>query len=160
MVLNSFKFRALAAFAAGSLMAFAMPPTAWWGLLFPCLTAFYLLLSKTSGWWSFLTGWLFGFGYFLISLYWIGNALLVPGNDFKWVWPLAIVGLPIGLGIFTGLAAWATTKLSDLKTARGFGIFIVCLLLSEWLRGHILTGFPWNLYGYSWANVLPMVQIP
>lgn len=158
MILDSFKFRSLLVFLAGSFMALAMPPTAWWPLLFVGLSVFYFMLSRTTGWRSFLTGWLFGLGYFLFGLYWIGNALLVPGNDFKWVWPLAILGLPVGLSIFTGLAALSATKLADLKTWRGYGVFVVCLMLSEWLRGTILSGFPWNLYGYAWTNVLPMVQ--
>jgi apolipoprotein N-acyltransferase len=152
------RLSALFVFFAGAVMALSQPPTAWWFLLCPCLSYFYTQLAKQKGWRSFLTGWLFGFGYFLAGLYWIGNALLVPGNDFKWVWPLAILGLPIGLGIITGLAACAATHWANLKTWRGFCVFIICLTFSEWLRGHILTGFPWNLYGYAWAHQLPMVQ--
>lgn len=139
-------------------MAFAMPPTALWPLLFPCLSVFYVLLAPQKNWRAFATGWLFGFGYFIIGLYWIGNALLVPGNEFKWVWPLAIVGLPIGLALFTGVAAYAATRWAELKTWRGYCAFVFCLVSSEFLRGHIFTGFPWNLYGYAWANLLPMVQ--
>ena len=139
-------------------MALSAPPTAWWPLLFVCLSAFYILLSPQKGWRAFLSGWLFGFGYFLAGLYWIGNALLVPGNEFKWVWPLAIVGLPIGLAIFTGLATFAATWRADFKTWQGYCIFVFCLVASEFLRGNILTGFPWNLYGYAWGHELPMVQ--
>lgn len=150
--------RALLTFVAGAAMAFSAPPTAWWPFLFICLSTFYVLLSPLKGWRAFLSGWLFGFGYFVVGLYWIGNALLVPGNEFKWVWPLAIVGLPIGLAIFTGLAALAATRFADFKTWRGYCIFVFCLVTSEYLRGNILTGFPWNLFGYSWAHHLAVVQ--
>lgn len=145
-------------FLSGAVMALAMPPTAWWPLSFVGLSSFYVLLAPVKGWRGFLCGWLFGFGYFLAGLYWISNALLVPGNEFKWVWPLAIIGLPVGLAIFTGLAAWLITRCSILASWRGFTMFVTALLISEWLRGHILTGFPWNLYGYAWSGVLPMVQ--
>jgi apolipoprotein N-acyltransferase len=150
--------RAALTFVSGAVMAFSAPPTAWWPLLFICLSAFYVLLSPLKGWRAFLSGWLFGFGYFVIGLYLIGNALLVPGNEFKWVWPLAIVGLPIGLAIFTGLAALVATRFADFKTWSGYCVFVFCLVASEWLRGNILTGFPWNLYGYTWAHHLAMVQ--
>ncbi len=119
---------------------------------------FYILLARHKGGYTFFLGWLFGFGYFAVGLYWIGNALLVSGNPFKWVWPLAIAGLPIGLAIFTGLACYAASRIADLKTWFGFIIFSACLMVSELLRGHIFTGFPWNLYGYGWARHLPMVQ--
>ncbi|MDB5492242.1 MAG: Apolipoprotein N-acyltransferase / Copper homeostasis protein CutE [Micavibrio sp.] len=150
--------RALLTLMSGAVMALSAPPTALWPLLFVCLSSFYVLLSPLQGWRAFLSGWLFGFGYFLIGLYWIGNALLVPGNEFKWVWPLAIVGLPIGLAIFTGLAALAATRWGDFKTWRGYCVFVFCLMASEWLRGNILTGFPWNLYGYAWGHSPAMVQ--
>ena len=139
-------------------MALAMPPTGWWPFLFICLSLFYILLAPFSRWRAFLLSWLFGFGYFVFGLYWIGNALLVPGNDFKWAWPLAVLGLPFALAFFTGTAGWAASRLADLKTWRGFAALILCLMLSEWLRGHIFTGFPWNLYGYGWSKTLPLVQ--
>ncbi len=154
----SFRLRCLLTFVTGGVMALAMPPTGWWPLLFICLSLFYVLLAPFRRWRAFLLGWLFGFGYFVFGLYWIGNALLVPGNDFKWAWPLAVLGLPFALAFFTGFASWAATKLADLKTWRGYAAVIFCLMISEWLRGHIFTGFPWNLYGYGWANVLPIVQ--
>jgi apolipoprotein N-acyltransferase len=159
-ILNSlsFRVRALLVFAAGAVMALSMPPTAWWPLLFFGLSFFYILLSPIKGWRAFFLGWLFGLGYFLVGLYWIGNALLVPGNTFLWVWPLAVLGLPVGLAIFTGAGCWLAARLADLKTWRGYAALIVCLIFVEWLRGHIFTGFPWNLYGYGWAGHLPMVQ--
>jgi apolipoprotein N-acyltransferase len=156
---KSFLLRALAALATGAIMAFAMPPTALWPLMFLCFSFFYLLLAGQSGWRSAALGWAFGFGYFLVGLYWIGNALLVPGNPFKWVWPLTIAGLPVLLALFTGLSCWAATRLGNLRTWAGYMGFIGFIMLGEWLRGHIFTGFPWNLYGYSWARHLSMVQI-
>lgn len=154
----SFRLRGLLSLLAGGVMALAMPPTAWWPLLFIGLSVFYILLAPFKGGRAFLLGWLFGFGYFVIGLYWIGNALLVPGNDFKWAWPLAVLGLPFALAFFTGLAGWAATRLADLKTWRGYAALLFCLMGSEWLRGTVFTGFPWNLYGYGWAGVLPLVQ--
>lgn len=154
----TFRKRLGVAFLAGLVCALSMPPLGVWPLLFMGLSLFYMVLPGVVGKRAFALGWGFGFGYFLLALFWIGNALLVPGNDFIWVWPLAVVGLPFGLAIFTGLAMYAATRIADLKTWRGFAAFGLALMVSEFLRGHILTGFPWDLFAYGWAGVLPMVQ--
>jgi len=51
----------------------------------------------------FLIGYLFGIGFFLTGTYWISNSLTFDEN-FKFLIPIAVVGLPILLGIFFGLA--------------------------------------------------------
>ena len=53
----------------------------------------------------FALGWWFGFGYFAVGLYWIGNALLVFGEKHAWMLPIATVGLPGFLALFTAVAA-------------------------------------------------------
>ena len=50
-----------------------------------------------------MTGWWFGFGYFVAGLYWIGYAFLVDAKTFGWLLPFAVLGLPAGLALFTGL---------------------------------------------------------
>ncbi|MBI2234154.1 MAG: apolipoprotein N-acyltransferase [Micavibrio aeruginosavorus] len=150
--------RPLLIFLSGAAMAFAMPPFGLWPLLFAGFSLFYALTAGQTGWRVFLSGWLFGFGYFLVGLLWIGNALLVPGNPFKWVWPLAIAGLPVLMALFTGAGCYTAARLAPLRSWAGFFSFIACIGVAEWLRGHIFTGFPWNLYGYGWARSLSMVQ--
>ena len=150
----------LLCFAAGGFSALAMAPHNLWPVLFVTLGGFYFLLAGSqTGKAALLRGWAFGFGYFLFGLSWIGNALLVQGNDFAWAWPLAVSGLPFALAFFYGFAALASYKLSNLKTVTGYITFAAVFALTEWLRGHIFTGFPWNLFGYSWAEILPIVQV-
>ena len=50
------------------------------------------------------TGWWFGFGYFLAGLYWVGYAFLVDAPTFGWLLPIAVIGLPAGLAVFTAFA--------------------------------------------------------
>ena len=153
------KFTPLLTFGLGSAAAFSMAPSYLWPLLVLGLSGLYVLLTKAQSKRSaFFTGYLFGFGYFLFSLSWIGNALLVEGNPYQWVWPLAVCGLPLVLAVFTGLATLCAYRLSSLTAARGFFAFVAWMMLFEWLRGHVFTGFPWNLYGYAWGEYPTLLQ--
>lgn len=147
------------ALAAGASTILAMPPwsfspAAWLGF-----SAFYVLLAHARGARAtFLCGWLFGLGYFVPGLFWISNALTVEGSAYSWATPLATFGLPAVLACFPGAAALAARAISEPGTLRGLLAFTGAVALSEWLRGHVLTGFPWLLYGYAWAGVPAMEQ--
>src|SRR5690606_28007350 len=97
-----------------------------------------------------LVGWWFGFGYFLLGLYWVGNAFLVDAEKFAFLLPLAVTLLPAGLALFTAAAA-AIARLFWFRGYRRVAVFAVIWTIFEWLRGHVLTGFPWNLIGESLA---------
>lgn len=144
---------------AGWVAAFSMPPASLWPCLFLGLSALYWLFSKTqTAGQAFASGFFFAIGYFVTGLWWIGNALLVEGNDFAWVWPISVIGLPTLLALFTGTymaVAWIAFPPQSFK---GYLSFVLFLTVSEWARGNAFTGFPWNLYGYVWADHLPMAQ--
>lgn len=148
--------------ALGGLATFALPPAYALPVLliaFPGLI--WLLDGATSGRRAFAVGWFFGFGHHLLGLYWISAALFTDIDQFWWALPFSAVGLPVLLGLFTGAAGW----LFHVLRARGCGgglagplLFAGCWALLEWLRGHVFTGFPWNLIGYGWVDVLPVLQ--
>lgn len=105
-----------------------------------------------------LLGWSFGFGFFVAGLYWVAAALFVDIAQFWWLVPFAVLGLPAGLGIFTALAVLAAHEMSRRFGLLGSGRILAlaaCWAAAEWLRGHVLTGFPWNLVGYAWAGGFP-----
>ena len=137
--------------AAGVLAAAAMAPT----FILPILwVSFPVLVWLTDGarnrWGAFFAGWYFGIGYFAAGLYWISYALLVDPERYGWLVPFAIGGLGAGLGIFTGLA----TLTVHLTRVRGVGrvlMLAAAWTILEWVRGWILTGFPWNPIGNAWA---------
>src|SRR5688572_30618055 len=92
-----------AAVLIGWASAFAMPPVSFWPLMFLGVGALYWLYSRTAtSLQAFAAGFFFALGYFVTGLWWIGNALLVEGNDFAWVWPISVIGLPTLLAVFTG----------------------------------------------------------
>jgi len=90
-----------------------------------------------------LTGFWFGLGYFVPGLYWIGKAFFVDADVFAWLTPFAVLGLPAYLSIFTAIG-FALARLLWTKDATRILALAASLTVSEWLRGHVLTGFPWN----------------
>lgn len=150
---------ALVCLCAGALMVPGQAPWHLWPLFFAGLSAFYYFLNQTKTKKSaFLYGWSFGFGYYAAGFWWIANALLVDGNEFRWVWPFAIAGLPALLAFYPALCALLVKRFYNLQTLPGFFGFVALMSAFEWLRGHLFTGFPWNLYGYIWSGWPAMMQ--
>lgn len=106
---------------------------------------------------AFVTGWLFGFGYLVGSLWWIGNALLVEADEFAWALPLAIFGLPAFLALYYGLAVMAARILWSDGVGR-IAALAASVAVAEWLRGWVVTGFPWNAIGYGAMPIPIMMQ--
>lgn len=104
-----------------------------------------------------LVGFGFGFGQFALGLHWIGYAFLVDPDSHAWQIPFVAVLFPGGLALFTAGAAALAARFWQPGLARIFAL-TAAYGLAEWLRGHILTGFPWNLAGYGWGASLAVLQ--
>jgi apolipoprotein N-acyltransferase len=163
VILSSGWQRAAIALVAGALSALAMAPFNAWPILFLTFPVAVWLIdgadgSRMRGWpAAALSGWLFGFGYFLAGLYWIGNAFLVDADIFGWLLPFAVAGLPAGLAIFIALGFLLSRLLWTSDWSRVLAL-AVALTAVEWLRGHILSGFPWNAFGYALTAPLALAQ--
>ncbi|MDR3526670.1 MAG: apolipoprotein N-acyltransferase [Rhizomicrobium sp.] len=103
------------------------------------------------------TGFAFGFGQFALGLHWIGYAFLVDADSHAWQIPFVALLFPGGLALFTAAAAAAAATYWKQGASRIFAL-TAAYSLSEWLRGHILTGFPWNIAGYGWGASLALLQ--
>ncbi|WP_205042009.1 apolipoprotein N-acyltransferase [Rhodoligotrophos defluvii] len=147
---------------AGVLAALAQPPIYVLPALFVAFPVLVLLLdgvaqahapSRRRFAAAFATGWAFGFGYFLLSLYWVGEAFLVEAETYAWMLPLGVVVLPAGMALYWGLGSALAIALWPRGPAPlGVGRLLAlsaCLSATEWLRGHLFTGFPWALPGYA-----------
>ena len=160
--------RALIAAAAGALSVLAFAPFHLAPVLFATLPALFWIMDgageETGGRGrtrrqavvrAGIGGWWFGFGFHLVGLHWIGSAFLVEAERFAVFMPFAIAALPAGLAAFSG-AASATASLVRGPVVSRVVALAVALAIAEWLRGTILTGFPWNALGYgaTWPLVL------
>ncbi len=155
--------RAAIALGAGALSALAMAPFNAWPVLFATFpVAVWLIDGAGAGRLrgvpaAAMAGWWFGLGYFVPGLYWIGYAFLVDAQTFAWLLPFAILGLPAYLALFTALG-FALARLIWTRDASRVIALAASLTLSEWLRGHALTGFPWNAFGYALTEPLALAQ--
>jgi apolipoprotein N-acyltransferase len=155
--------RALIAFVAGSASALAIAPFNAWPVLavtFPVMV--WLIDGSAAGRWSgpmtaAAAGWCFGFGYFLAGLYWIGYAFLVDAKTFGWLLPIAVAGLPAYLALYTALSL-AAARLIWVRGPERILALAAALTAGEWLRGHLLSGFPWNTFGYALTEPLVLAQ--
>lgn len=140
------------ALCAGLAAALAHPP---FGVL-PGLLGFALLLRLgdqagperplAS---AFFRGWLAGLGYFALSVWWVTEAFLVDAAAHGWMAPFALILLAGGLALFWGAGLWLYRLIRIEGPARVL-VFAGALALAEFIRGHIFTGFPWNLPGEAW----------
>ncbi len=155
--------RAAIAFLAGAVSALSLAPFDAWPLLFLTFpVAIWLIDGSAAGRFggifaAAIAGWFFGFGYFFAGLYWIGHAFLVDAKTFGWLLPIAVTALPAGLAIFTG-AGFALARALWGRGPTRILAFAAALTIVEWLRGHVLSGFPWNSYGYALTGPLVLAQ--
>jgi apolipoprotein N-acyltransferase len=156
--------RAGIAFASGAASALAHAPVHAWPILFLTVPLLVWLIDGTpQQFWpklkaSATIGWWFGFGYFLVGLYWISNALLVDLSTFGWLLPIAVPAVPAGLAVFMAIGVALAGLLWTHGPMRIVSL-AVALTVVEWLRGHVLSGFPWNAFGYALTSPLELAQI-
>jgi apolipoprotein N-acyltransferase len=155
--------RAVIAVLAGGVSDLAMAPFDAWPVLFITFpVAVWLIDGAGAGRLrgvpaAGMTGFWFGLGYFVPGLYWIGYAFLVDASTFAWLLPFALLGLPAYLALFTAFG-FALARLIWPRDASRVIALAVCLTLAEWLRAHVLTGFPWNAFGYALSEPLALAQ--
>ncbi len=146
------------AVGAGAVAALSMPPLDFLpALLLSLPVAVWLIDGTTAGprrfSWpmlksAFSTGWAFGFGYFVTGFWWLGAAFLVEDDAFAWALPFGVIGFPAALALFHGVGFVLARLLWSEGSHRVFA-FVAAMASVEWLRGIILTGFPWNSIGQA-----------
>lgn len=135
----------LCAFLTGAISAFAFEPTGWWLLLPVAFAILCELTCRSKGIWrSLFTGWAFGFGQFAVGLNWIATAFTFQAAMPAYYGWFAVILLGAYLAIYPALATGLAWRLG-----RGDRVVLVCVLggawtITEWLRGTMFTGFPWN----------------
>ena len=147
----------------GALSSYSLPPYNYFIINFITFSLFFIFIfnkkKRTLNNKSFFKyGWCFGFGYFLFSLYWIVISLTFD-QSFKFLIPVAVILLPTFLAIFYGLMTYLFSILYSKNVASSFFIFSILFGTIEFIRGSVLTGFPWNLISFSFSQSIYFIQI-
>lgn len=143
----------------GATASLALPPHYWLGLLLPAFSGLLFMLERRrSAGGAFATGWLFGLGYFSVGLSWLGEAFDVDSDRYGGLAIPAVMGLSMGLAIFTGFAGALFHAVRADRGLMRVAALAAAWTLAEWLRGTVLSGFPWNLIGYVWTATDETIQ--
>ncbi|WP_428407167.1 apolipoprotein N-acyltransferase [Hyphococcus sp.] len=148
--------RWLMAFVAGLASAAALAPVYLLPMMAVGITMLVLLVDGAAARErpsrsAFIAGWFWGFGYFLAGVYWMALSFFVQADQFAWMAPFAMMGMPAFLALFTGAAAAVCAAFPKTGWAR-IAFFTAVFALIEYARGHVLTGLPWNLTGQVFAG--------
>ena len=153
--------RNLFAFALGVCATLTLAPFYFFPLIIPAYGGLFILVqSATSRKRGFTDGWWWGWGFYISGLYWFCIALLTEPEKFAWAIPFALFGLNAIIAIYPGIACLLfylftsnqqpATKNRLLSIANCIAFSLIWLIV-EYARGHLFSGFPWNLAGYSFA---------
>jgi apolipoprotein N-acyltransferase len=105
----------------------------------------------------FLIGYFFGIGFFLTGTYWISHSLTFDEN-FKFLIPISVIGLPLFLGLFFGLANLIVGPFLK-NNFISIVLFSSSFAFMDYIRAKIFTGFPWNMWAYTWSWIPDVLQL-
>ncbi len=154
--------RPLLAFVAGAMTLLAFAP---WSLYPVAVAGAGLLLAlwrTASAAQAFLEGYAFGLGLLGFGVFWMHISIDQFGNVGT---PLAILitlFFVAVMALYYGLAGWLSLRLAAGRgrSWQALLLFSSLLVLGEWGRGWILTGFPWLTLGYSQIDGLLAAWAP
>lgn len=126
-------------------------------LVVPAAGYFFRLATRSAP--RFRWGFLAAFVHFATLLSWLVVALTEFGR-MPWYQTIPVLGLLAGycalfLAAVPDLTAWFVLRVRVPRPV----CFAAAVVLLEWLRSHLLTGFSWGLWGYSQARNLALAQL-
>ncbi len=148
----------LLALASGALLCLSFPRYGSALVAWTALIPLFLAIRGSSPLQAFGLGWLAGFTGYVGILYWIVHVVVHYGHL-----PVA-VGIPVMLllaaylGLYVSIFAGCLIHL----TKRGFPVILTAPLLwtsLEFVKGRLLSGFPWSNLGASQYPNLPFIQV-
>ncbi|MGD8566567.1 MAG: apolipoprotein N-acyltransferase [Gammaproteobacteria bacterium] len=142
----------LAALLFGALVPLAFAPFDLFPLVFVSLAAlFYIWQNTQRPSRVFLRGYVFGLGYFGFGISWVSISMVRFGGMSL---PLSIALtalLVLFVSLYIGGAGYLAKRFFAAASPRVtlLLLFPALLVLLEWVRGWLFTGFPWIDIGYS-----------
>lgn len=148
----------LSAFLCGFVSVTALPPLHILPVLFIGISILLILIWKSdTPKQAFLRGYCFGFSFFSFGLSWIGNAVLIDQTYLMFLYPIIFISCGAFFALFIAVPAWLSRYLK--KPLCTYLSFCALIVIFEWIRSFILTGFPWNLWGTVFAFSTSFIQL-
>lgn len=117
---------------------------------------YWLLSSATTPRAAALRGFSFGAGLFLVGVSWVYVSMHDVGGMPLPLAALATLLFALTLALFPAISAWLMQRLTGAHVWQRAPLFAACWTLGEWLRGWVLTGFPWLQLGSSQTPPSPL----
>jgi apolipoprotein N-acyltransferase len=138
------------AFPAGLLLALAFAPASIVVLAFVCPAVLFLLWHEAVPRQAAWRGFLFTGGTFLAGTYWLYHSVHLIGQAPVWIALFLMLGLVAIMGSYSALLGYAAARWGTGPGAlRWLALLPAGLVMTEWVRGWFLSGFPWLALGYS-----------
>ncbi len=154
--------RPLAAFFVGAITPFAFAPYSYWPIAFVSVIALLLIQYQQTAKQAAWSGFSYGLGLFGVGISWVHVSIDTFGGMPKVASLFLMLLLVSYLALFPALFGFLNRRYTPrLQPAHGFAFLIACWISIDWLRGWMLTGFPWLWFGYSqidspFANFAPI----
>jgi apolipoprotein N-acyltransferase len=142
--------------ALGATTVFGFAPFYLFPVPILALVVFYRGLAGLRPHDAFLRGFLFGLGWFMAGVSWVYVSMHDVGEISLPLAALATLLFAGFLALFPALACWLFARIPVRGGAAVLLAFPALWALSEWLRGWVFTGFPWQALGYSQAPYSPL----
>jgi apolipoprotein N-acyltransferase len=136
-------------FVCGALLILSFAPFGWFVLapllLVPLLYGFLHSTPKAAA----AIGFWFGAGLFLAGTYWLYISIHVFGEAPLPVAIFLMLGLVVIMGLYYAAAGWLIARLCKGRALWLLPVAPAVWVVIEWLRGWVVSGFPWLSLGYS-----------
>ncbi len=142
--------RPLAAVFVGAITTLAFAPYQLWPLAIATPALLLLLIHNQSAKRALWIGYAWGIGQFATGISWVHISIDNFGGMPK-IASVFLMTLLIGyLAIYSALFCWSLNRFfPQSNRVRFLLIAPVLWLVTDWLRGWVMTGFPWLWLGYS-----------
>ncbi len=139
-----------ASFLLGGALSLAFAPFDLFPLAVLCPAALFLLWEDVAARRAARLGFWFGAGTFLAGTYWLYTSIHVFGKAPLWVALLLMLGLVAVMGLYHALVGYVAARWLPRSGLLRWLLALPALwVVVEWLRGWVLSGFPWMSLGYS-----------
>ncbi len=145
--------RLAGALAAGAVWPLAFAPFGWWPVAPLSLATLFLLVDSRTTRAAVGVGLAFGLGQFGAGVWWVYMSVHGFGGLHWSLAGMLTLALIVALAVFVAGFGWVCARFVSRQGVVGMIVGMPAAWVAiEWLRGWVLTGFPWLNAGYAFTD--------